>query len=651
MNCLMAVLNPELVLQNSFLDGLKPDPLLTVSEWSEEFRYLSQKASAEPGRWRNKRTPYLVEIMDHLSPSYKTQVVVFMKGAQVGATECGNNWIGHTIDLDPCPMLSVAPTGDTAKRNSRQRIAPLIEESPSLKKKVKDAKSRDSGNTVLSKEFTGGSIVFTGANSGSGLRSMPARKIFLDEVDAYPVDVDGEGDPVELAKARARTFARKKIFEVSTPTDEESSRINGEFQETDKRYYHVPCPHCKELQIIDWKRIKWEKGKESEAWLECEHCKEKIEEHNKTWMLANGKWIATNPEHNDPLVVGFHLSSLYSPLGWYSWGDAAKEFTKAKKDQTKLKAFINTVLGETWKQKSEVPSWKKLFLQRETYKNGTIPMGGLFLTAGVDIQLDRIEVQVRAWGRDHENWGIDYKVFYGETTLGAKVYDELDRYLLEEFEHESGVYLPIRVTAIDTGYNTQAVYAYCRKHPITRLIGVKGQKTLQTAIGRPSAVDVNIQGKKISRGFRLWPVGTDLIKSEVYGWLRGEKPVNEDDEYPSGYCHNPEWDEEYFKQLTAERIVQREHKGYIKFEWEKHRDRNEALDTFVYARAAASKIGIDRYKEKDWRKLENELGVMPNKKTVESTSNQQISASQLNTRQDNRERRQTRERRTRSGRF
>ena len=382
--------------------GLRPDPLLTVSEWADQYRVLSTRASAEPGPWRTSRTPYLQQIMDCLSPSSTIERVVFMKGAQVGSTECGNNWIGYVIHQAPGPMMAVQPTVEMAKRNSKQRIDPLIEESDVLRKLVRDPRSRDSGNTILAKEFTGGVLVMTGANSAVGLRSMAARYLFLDEVDGYPGDVDGEGDPVNLALARARTFARRKVFLVSTPKITGLSRIETAFEESDQRHYWLPCPACGEFQTLKFARVKWPKGRPEEAVYLCEHCSARIENHQKHSMLARGEWRPSAP--GDGRTAGFHLSSLYSPVGWFSWADAARMFEEAQKNPALLQVFINTVLGETWAQQGEAPDWQRLYDRRETYKLGAVPAGALFLTAGTDIQKDRIEVQIVGWGRGKEGW-------------------------------------------------------------------------------------------------------------------------------------------------------------------------------------------------------------------------------------------------------
>jgi predicted RNA-binding Zn-ribbon protein involved in translation (DUF1610 family) len=254
-------------------NGLRPDPDLTVSEWADRHRMLSGRASAEPGRYRTVRTPYMREIMDRLSPGDPTQRIVFMKAAQVGATEAGNNWIGFAIHQAPGPMLAVQPTVELAKRNSRQRIDPLIDESPELRERVKPARSRDAGNTMLSKEFAGGILIMTGANSAVGLRSTPARYIFLDEVDAYPASADEEGDPVTLAEARSLTFAhRRKVFLVSTPTIRGLSRIEREYEASDQRRFFVPCPHCGAMQWLKFDRLRWQKGRPETAEYHCEGC-------------------------------------------------------------------------------------------------------------------------------------------------------------------------------------------------------------------------------------------------------------------------------------------------------------------------------------------------------------------------------------------
>ena len=601
------MIDAQIVYDRAFNEGLKPDPLLTISEWADQYRVLSKTASSEPGRYRTNRTPPLKEIMDCLSPYSPVEEVVFKKGAQVGATECGNNWIGYIIDQSPGPALVVLPTVELGKRWSKGRLTPLINDTPCLKDRIKDPRSRDSGNTIQTKEFADGTgiLQITGANSSVGLRSMPVRYLFLDEVDAYPLDVDGEGDPTSLAVRRTSNFTRRKIFKVSTPTIEGLSRIDRDFKNSDQRYYHVPCPHCHEKQVLKWEQLRYDNDDPTTTRYICEHCDGEIYNHQKTWMLENGEWIAERPEITK--IAGFHLSSLYSPVGWFSWEDAVEQFIKADDDERLLKVWYNTVLGETWAEKGDAPEWERLHDRSEDYKIGFVPEGGLFLTAGLDVQRDRVEVEVVAWGLHKQSWSVDYRVFYGDVSDKAfreRVYSEImDRH----YEHACGASLSVQMLAIDSGYATQDVYNWVRTKPMSRCMAVKGQERSSVPLGTPSKVDVTIRGKKLRHGARVWPVGVSLLKSELYHWLKLGR--NEDETYPNGYCHFPKYDTEFFKQLCAEQLITKIVKGYPKHEWQKTRDRNEALDCRIYARAAAIALGADRWSDRKWQKLAENFAV------------------------------------------
>ena len=589
------------IYNEGFNAGLKPDPLMNISEWADKYRILSQKASAEPGKWRTSRTPYLKEIMDCLSPYSGIEKVVFMKGAQIGGTEVGNNFLGYIVHLSPGPVMLVMPTVDGAKRTSKTRIDPMFEAIPELKGVISDRRSKDASNTTLMKEFQGGVLVLTGANSAIGLRSMPVRYIFLDEIDAYKGDVEGEGDPVNLAIKRTSTFNRRKIFMVSTPTIQGVSRIEYEYEQSDQRHYMVPCPYCNKRQSLKWKQIHFENDDPATATYVCEHCGAIIEEHLKTWMLENGIWEKSNPKSN---VAGFHLSSLYSPVGWFSWADAVKQFLDAKNKDNLLKVWVNTVLGETWLEKGEAPEWQILFDKREDYQQEIVPSGGLFLTAGADVQKDRIECEVVAWGRNKESWSVGYFIINGDTAR-EEVWNELSEFSKRYFEHSSGVMLPISRFAIDSGFATQQVYNWVRKQPINFAMAIKGTDSGVTPLDLPTRVDLNINGKRLRRGAKVWSVGTSILKSELYQFLRLTQ--NEDESYPAGYCHFPKYDSEYFKQLTAEQLVTKMVRGYQKREWQKTRERNEALDCRVYARAASISFGIEQFTETKWRNLEKAL--------------------------------------------
>lgn len=607
-------------IAEAWREGLTPDPLLTVSEWADQYRVLSGKSASEPGKWRTNRTPYLKEIMDCLSPTSPVERVVFMKGAQVGGTECGNNWIGYVIHLAPGPMMAVAPTVEMAKRNSKQRIDPLIEESPTLSSLIAPARARDSGNTILGKEFRGGVLVMTGANSAVGLRSMPVRYLFLDEVDGYPGDVEGEGDAIALAEARTRTFARRKIFIVSTPTISGSSRIEREYEQTDQRQFMVPCPHCEHEQVLAFEQLIWEKGLPETAHYKCESCEQPIYEYQKTEMLERGRWQSSIPDYVGK-TVGFHLSSLYSPVGWRSWADIAAAWEAAQGSATALKAFKNTELGETWVEQGETPEWERLLERREDYRIGTVPLGAALLCAGVDVQKDRIEVSVWAFGRGKEAWLVEHRVLAGDTSREA-VWQRLREMLDESWTHASGVQLRLSRIGLDTGFATQEAYAFVRKLRDSRLLPMKGVARGAALVGLPTAVDMTVGGKKLRRGVRVYSVVGGIAKLEFYNHLRKTLEVTEDGEilYPAGYIHLPKVDAEFVQQLCSEQLVtRRDRNGYPVREWQKIRERNEALDCYVYARAAASLAGLDRYEERHWRELEKPLGMTGPPEDAQST--------------------------------
>lgn len=596
----------------SWRDGLTPDPFLDVSDWADRDRVLSSTSSSEPGRWRTARTPYLRDIMNDLSPASATERVVFMKGAQVGGTECGNNWIGYVIACAPGPMMAVAPTVEMAKRNSKQRIDPLIEESPSLRERIAPSRARDAGNTILAKEFRGGVLVLTGANSAVGLRSMPVRYLFLDEVDGYPRDVEGEGDAVALAEARTRTFTRRKILLVSTPTIAGASTIEREYLASDQRRYFVPCPHCRHEQWLRFEQLRWTWGNPRSARYICESCEQPIGEHHKTAMLADGRWIATAPQ-NQGKTAGYHLSSLYSPVGWRSWADIAAAWESAQGSATALKAFKNTELGETWEEEGEAPDWERLLERREDYRIGTVPAGGLLLAGGADIQKDRIEVSIWAFGRGRETWLVEHRVLIGDTARAA-VWNELGGVLSEQWTHASGALLPLTRLGLDTGFATQEAYAFARAASDPRLLPMKGVGSGAALIGTPTAVDVSVPGKRIRRGLKLFAVAGGIAKLEFYNALRLSIEIGPDGQpaFPAGYVHLPKIDGEFLQQLTAEHLItRRDRHGYPQRVWEKRRDRNEALDCYVMARAAAMQAGVDRFEERHWRELERTLGVQP----------------------------------------
>jgi phage terminase large subunit GpA-like protein len=533
--------------------------------------------------------------------------VVLMTSAQVGKTEIINNTVGFYVDRDPAPILVIQPTLEMGEAWSKDRLSPMLRDTPALQGKVKDARARNSGNTLLHKSFPGGHITIAGANSPVSLASRPIRILLCDEVDKYPPSAGTEGDPVSLARKRTTTFWNSKTLLVSTPTIQGASRIEAAYDSSDKRQYLVPCPNCGEKQILKWQRVKWEKGKPSTARYQCQFCDGLWTDASRHKAVKLGEWQATEIFNG---VAGFHLNELYSP--WVSLAEMAASFAEAEKGgQEQLKAWINTSLGETWQEKGDAPEWERLYDRREAYPIGIVPRGALILTAGADVQKDRIEVQVIGWGRGKENWSVDYKVLEGDTSRG-EVWRRLTEQLGIYYPREQGGEMPVQMLGVDSGYATNDVYAWAREQRGTgRVIVVKGAERAGVPIGTPTAVDVTIGGKRIARGIKVWPVSVGIYKSELYGFLRLPRPVESEEAYPPGYPHFPQYDAEYFKQLTAEQLVTRIHKGYRHLEWQQTRARNEALDNWVYARAAAAVLGLDRYGERQWRELEGRVEAKP----------------------------------------
>ncbi|KAB2918533.1 MAG: phage terminase large subunit family protein [Hyphomicrobiaceae bacterium] len=596
-------------VQSIWAEGIAPEPTLTVSQWADAHRVLSQKAASEPGPWQTARTPYLREIMDALSTSSPARRIAFMKGAQIGATEAGNNWIGYVIHHAPGPMLSVSPTMDLARRNSRQRIAPLIEESPALRGLVKESRARDSGNTVFSKDFPGGVLVLTGANSAVGLRSMPARYLFLDEVDAYPGDVDGEGEPVALAEARTRTFQRRKVFIVSTPTIAGRSRIEREFLKSDQRRFFVPCAHCDAYQTLKFAQLKWPKGEPRKAKYVCEVCGGALGDEHKTEMLRRGEWRPT--AIGDGQTIGFHLSSLYSPVGWMSWVDIAERWTAAQGDPDLLKEFINTVLGETWQAKGDAPEWDLIYRRREQYRSGTLPRGVLILFGAADVQKDRIEVGIWGFGRNRERWFIEKRILPGPTNR-PEVWDALAGMLDDTWPHESGAELQVRDWGIDSGAFAPDVGAFVRsQRGRGNVHAVDGRDDYTAAFTGLGHLDFTAAGKKIKRGLKTLRIGVSYCKQELMAQLSLEPPEKSDLPFLPGYIHLPgDVSEDTVKQLTSESLVSTTERGKVKRRWVVIEGRrNEDLDISNYCRGLAAMRGWDKWRESRFAELEALLNI------------------------------------------
>ena len=556
------------------------------------------------------RTPYFRDPLDCLSPQSPVKIVTIKKPTQVGCTDgIGNNWLLAIAHSYPAPCMMMLPTVELAKRHSKTKIAPSLRAMACMAGLVRDVKEKGGGNTLLVKEFPGGSWSFVGSNSASALRSVSVKYLILDDIDGYEQDVNGEGDPAELARKRMDAFSAScKELRMSTPTLKEFSKIDKYFNEGDQSYHHVPCPHCHKTQTLEFGGpnatygLKWDKDKngrhlpKTTQYL-CKHCGKLIQEHHKTWMMANGTWIATHPELSD-YHRSFAINSLYSPFGWVSWEKIVREFLEAKRDSTgtKYQVWMNTRMGLTFEAGGEQPEWTKLKSRAEPYSILTVPSGGMFLTAGVDVQADRFAIVVLAWGRGEECWVIYWGELFADTE-SPKAWSELDEFLSRDFDHYSGLSLKLHCYAVDSGYRTNEVYNHCRIRTTTTM-AIKGSSTIgHPTIGRPSLQDITYSGTIIKNGVQLWPVGSSTIKSTIYARLKLTAPGPRYIHFPLGL------DDDFYRQLTSEKCITRYDKnGIPKREWVlPSGSRNEGLDATGYAMAAAVRSGLERM---DWTKLE-----------------------------------------------
>ncbi|WP_121614779.1 phage terminase large subunit family protein [Virgibacillus halodenitrificans] len=573
---------------------MAPPPDLSVSEWSDMYRKLSSESSAEPGQWRTDRAPYQRKIMDQINDP-KVETVVIMTSAQVGKTEVILNAIGYHIDYDPSPIMVMQPTVDMAKTFSKTRLSPMLRDTPALKGKVSDAKSRDSGNTILEKSFPGGVVVMVGANAPAGLASRPIRILLADEVDRFPVSAGTEGDPLSLAEKRTTTFGnRKKIF-VSTPTIKGASRIEMAYENSTQEQWHLPCPSCEEHQPLRWGQIVFESNS-----MACKHCGSI---HNEfEWKAGVGKWVVNNPESK---VKGFHLNELASP--WKRWRDIINDFKEAKKNgKESLKVWVNTSLGETWEEKGDGVEADNLIDRREDYES-EVPSGVAVLTCGVDVQDNRLEYEVVGWGPGKESWGIEYGVIMGDPGQEF-VWDSLDNVIFKDYKRLDGTPMKIMSTCIDSGgHHTSSVYGYCKKREYSRVWAIKG-------IGGSGHSFIKRPRRREQNGVWLFAIGVDVGKDDIVSRLKADHTQN-------GYCHFPidrekGYDDYYFRGLTAEHRVTRYKNGQPTMKWELRTSsaRNEPFDLRNYATAALEILNPNLDAIKDQLENGNQIPVKRKKR-------------------------------------
>lgn len=571
---------------------LKPPPDLKLSEWADEYRRLSSEASAEPGRWRTEKAPYQKEIMDSITDITIKKVVV-MSAAQVGKTDAMIlNPIGYYVHYEPSPIMVLQPTIQMAEAFSKDRLSPMIRDTPVIATRIND-KSRNSGNTILQKIFPGGHVTMVGANSPSSLASRPIRILLADEIDRYPATAGSEGDPLFLAAKRLTTFWNRKEVDVSTPTIKGMSRIEVEYENSSRGEWNVPCPCCGELQQLKWGNVVFDKDDLSEIQYVCDKCGVISSEVEWKEKFTDGCFVHEEPDNP---VKGFHLNTLASTFA--SWREVVEKFLVANEEKKKgnielLKVWTNTELGETWEEDGEQIEEEDLLKRRERY-NCEVPEEVLYITAGVDTQDDRFEVEVVGWGPEYESWGIKYAAFYGDTSnLENQVWKDLDTFLQQTFSKADGTKLKIICTCMDSGgHRTNQVYKFCKARFNRRVFAIKGSNDSAAAyIQKPT--------KSNREQAYLFTLGVDTGKSLLLQRLKLE-------EEGPGFCHFPKdetgkpysprgYDETYFKGLTAERQVLVYRKGRPFYEWrirDNAHKRNEALDCRNYATAAIEIAGV-----------------------------------------------------------
>lgn len=572
----------DLAIRSS-LAVMRPPPKQTISDWADANRMLSVEASAEPGRWRTSRAEFQRGIMDAMSDPAVRKVAV-RKGAQVGATEILNNIIGYFMDRDPATIMVIQPSVEMAETWSKKRLAPMLRDTPALRGKIADAKSRDSDNTIREKGFPGGYITMVGANAPASLASRPIRVVLADEVDRYPASAGTEGDPLTLAMRRQTTFWNAKTYICSTPVDKATSAIEREYQAGDKRRFLVPCPDCDTEQPLVWENVIWDKGAEGHrpetaAYL-CRDCGCLWTDARRWRAISLGRWEATAPFAG---TASFDLPGFLSP--WLTLEEIVRDFLASKDWAPKLKTWVNTVKGEPWEDRGESSSADQLAERVETYDGETLPAGVRLVTAGVDTQDDRLEVTFTGWGDGEEAWIIRHDVLLGDPA-DMSLWNSLDAELLgATFRTEDGRVHKVRATCIDSGGHFGAmVLSFCRARAGRRIYATKG-------MGNDARGSKPIWGKTLLRtrnsGDRLWALGVDTAKDGLQARLRitpGEGPTPKAVHFPAvGLTAD------YFDQLTSEMAVTvLDRSGRLQRQWKPKpgQPRNEALDCFILSEAA-----------------------------------------------------------------
>lgn len=562
-------------------------PTIKPSDYARRKRVLSRGQAFKPGKF--EPYPMQVDPLDDLIKADVSEVVLCWAAQTGGKNEVINTAISYFIEEDPSPQLLVMPTEKLAGEYSKERIAPMIRDQPGLKARVRDPRSRDSGNTVLSKTFPGGSLALVGANAPSGLAGRPRRVVLQDEIDRYPVSAGTEGDPCALADKRAEAFPNAVKLKTSTPTVKGKSRIWTLLEQSDFQKWHARCPRCQAEQVFAWSQVGWLDGAPETAWIECAACKGKLNDGERVAAVRAGRWKATRRFTG---IRGFWLNGINTLLPKHKGfktrlHEMAAEFLKAKAGGPEtLRVWVNTFLAECFEEETEAPaSTGDLLKRREDYAPDLLPIETLVLTAGVDVQEFRLEAFVWGFGVDDESWSVERKVFDGDPDKN-EVWNALDNYLLQTFTRTDGVPLKIQRAFVDMQYKSRRVLSFCRPRISRGLFPCRG-------VNREGPVVPPLLPAEPSRNNRAriphWNVGVTVAKTTIFDRLKLPTPGPRSMHFPEGAGH----DEDFFRQLTAEKRKTRHTHGVAYFIFEKDNSgvRNEVLDLHVYALAALESLG------------------------------------------------------------
>lgn len=551
---------------NECIKKVAPPKKMTVSEWAEQYRVLSAESSPEPGKWDNSRAPYQKFIMDAFS-STETEQITGMTAAQTAKTEILLNIVGYIMTNDPGPILIVQPTISMGKNFSKRRLSPMIRDCIILLEKTKGY-----DESILEKGFAGGYITIVGANSPNELASKPIRILLLDEVDRYPETAGKEGDPVALAEKRTANFYNRKIVRLSTPSLKQTSKIYKLYLKSTQEVWNVPCPQCGEFQPLEFDRIDFDTLE-----MRCPHCGCLSNEIEWKKAQINGKFISANPEAS-LFHRGFYLNAMASP--WVKWKEIVQKYLESKDDDYELMVWYNTYLGLPFEASvDENLDWEYLYKNRRIEYDAEVPDKVLFLTCGVDVQDNRLELEVVGFDAEKHKYGIIYKVIFGDPGAN-KVWDILDDFLKRKFKYKTGEELGIVCTFIDTGgHHTEEAYDFAHGKEYRNIYGIKG-------IGGSGKTVINtVKKTKREKGndIKLISLGVNALKDMTYSSLRREPGEN-------GCCYYPNkiecgYGENYFQSVTGEIKKTKINRGVTTIVWEKIRA-NEALDIRNYATAA-----------------------------------------------------------------